>query len=163
MDDPYDPYTPLAALHTRLWRNCLDGVSDALAWERPDPRANDFGFIALHLVDARVYLANFLDFEVENPFGSRYEKVRTTDDLKAEDRPAMAELRAGWDAVSEALLERLPGLTAEDLAKPAEAPFPIQGTVGAGLTFLLHHEAYHLGQLGLLRKFLGLDSMRYDG
>jgi len=32
----------------------------------------------------------------------------------------------------------------------------------AGIAFLLEHEAYHIGQLGLLRKLYDLGPMKYD-
>jgi len=30
------------------------------------------------------------------------------------------------------------------------------------LAFLMHHEAYHIGQPGILRKYLGKEAMKYN-
>lgn len=50
-----------------------------------------------------------------------------------------------WDALSDA-----------DLAKPLGRTLLDGGdTIRAGLRFLLWHETYHLGQLGLLRRLVG--------
>jgi uncharacterized damage-inducible protein DinB len=35
------------------------------------------------------------------------------------------------------------------------------GSVAAGLAFLLTHEGYHIGQMALLRKYLGHPAMAY--
>jgi uncharacterized damage-inducible protein DinB len=50
-----------------------------------------------------------------------------------------------WDAVTEA-----------DLAKPFGRTLPDgSDTIGGALRFLAWHEAYHLGQLGFLRRLAG--------
>ena len=47
------------------------------------------------------------------------------------------------------------------LDAPSPADAPISDTFGGFPAFLLHHEAYHLGRMGILRKYLGKDAMRY--
>ena len=82
------------------------------------------------------------------------------DDL--ERVPTLGEIREEWLAVSPVLEARLAALTPEDLAGKTTQRFPIDDATLAGtLAFLLHHEAYHLGQLGLLRRAAGLPAMRY--
>ena len=40
------------ALHSKLFLNCLEGVSEEAAVVRPGDTANHMAFIAAHLVDA---------------------------------------------------------------------------------------------------------------
>ncbi|MBI1374898.1 MAG: DUF664 domain-containing protein [Phycisphaera sp.] len=59
-------------------------------------------------------------------------------------------------ATSERLGEALPGLTDEQLAGPFPRTLPDgSNTLGGAVLFLLWHETYHIGQLGLIRKILG--------
>jgi uncharacterized damage-inducible protein DinB len=40
--------------------------------------------------------------------------------------------------------------------------FPIEDNTKFGaLTFMVQHETYHIGQLGILRRALGLPAMKY--
>ena len=55
-----------------------------------------------------------------------------------------------------ALAGRWAAVTAQDLAKPLGRTLPGGAdTLGGGLQFMAWHEAYHLGQLGLLRRLAG--------
>ena len=44
---------------------------------------------------------------------------------------------------------------------PVNVPFGDK-TMKGFLAFLMHHEAYHIGQMGILRKYLGNEAMKYD-
>jgi uncharacterized damage-inducible protein DinB len=54
-------------------------------------------------------------------------------------------------------------MTAADLDAPLTTQFPgaADQTVLSALTFLVQHDSYHVGQLALLRKYVGLPAMRY--
>ncbi|HEX9723580.1 MAG TPA: hypothetical protein VGC53_04790 [Vicinamibacteria bacterium] len=43
-------------------------------------------------------------------------------------------------------------------------PFPIEDgkSLLGCITFLLEHEAFHIGQIALLRRYLGLGAMKYS-
>ena len=148
-------------LNTRLFHNCLEGVSDEAARRRPDGRANSVAFIALHLVDSRHFWAKLVGAEAENPFAALLEPARGIDDLA--ELPPLAEVRPAWDHVSAALDARLPALTdAELAAEPAQRFYPDDPSLLGALAFLVQHDAYHVGQMALLRKQLGLPAMRWS-
>ena len=151
-----------AELHTRLWTNCMADVDQAAAWTSLSPQGNTFGFIALHLVDARYYLARYLGASCDSPFTERYKDARASSDIAEGDRPELEELRASWGEASGILVRRMTELEIEDLERESATRFPLSGTVVDGLAFLLHHEAYHIGQMGLARRILGLSAMAYD-
>ena len=79
------------ALQSKLFLNCLDGVTDDAAAVRAGGTTNNMAFLAAHLVDSRHWLAR------------------------------------------------------------------VVGTIA----FLVHHEAYHIGQLALLRRYTGSPAMSY--
>ena len=62
------------------------------------------------------------------------------------DRVPLSQLRETWDALSSEL---------------AEALTRVDAATSAVVALLLQHEAYHLGQIGLLRRGLGLPATRY--
>ena len=147
-------------LDTRLFLNCLDGVSEAQGAQRPSDDTNSLAFVAAHVTDSRFFLARVLGATVENPLEAQLAGARSIADLAS--CPSLAESRAAWQAVSGPLMERLDALDAAALDRPAAQRFPVDDrTVLGTLAFLAQHEAYHIGQLALLRKFAGLPAMTY--
>lgn len=154
------PMLTQAALHTRLCLNCLDGMDDASARWRAEGRTNSALFIAAHLVDSRAWTARMLGLEIPEPFGGALRYGTSLDDLA--ELPGLEEVVDEWTAVSALLEGRIAALTSEEWAAPATQRFPVEdASVGGALAFLLHHEAYHIGQLGLLRRAVGLPAMAY--
>ncbi|MDX1546768.1 MAG: DinB family protein [Rhodothermales bacterium] len=161
--DPRPPLAAAAELNARLWINCLQGVPAEVAWQRPNTYTNSLGFVALHLLDARYFLAGYLGLSVENPFQASLADVQRIEDLPETAKVPLEALRAPWRALSEQLAEHVPDVEVAVLAAPSSVRFPTEdGSVLGGALFLLHHEAYHIGQMALLRKFWGLPAMRYD-
>jgi uncharacterized damage-inducible protein DinB len=133
MDSRVVALADILRLNTKLFRNCLDGLTDEQGGTRPSATTNSAAFIAAHVADARFYL------------------------LKA-----IGEERIAWTEVSHAIRDRLEVLTAADLDASFGSRFPGQHTVLGVLTFLVQHDSYHVGQLALLRKYAGLPAMRYS-
>lgn len=163
MDPRVIPLHATFQLNTRLLLNCLEEVTDEMARTRPGPEANSMAFIALHMHDARHYLARYLDVEEPDPFGQITEGSQGIDDIDI--YPSLGEMRTAWMEISLALEQRFIHLTADriDRPSPADAPdFPVQDTsVLGGVAFLLLHEGFHIGQLALLRKLHGLPAMSW--
>ena len=160
MDQRVTPLHATLRLNTRLLLNCLDGLDESVGHSRPNEHTNSIGFIAAHLVDARHLLARMIGLEAAPPYGGALENARTIDDVRLV--PALAETRAVWQAISERVEEQLTRLTAETLDAPAPQRYPIDDrSVLGAIAFLVQHDAYHIGQLALLRKFYGAPAMRY--
>lgn len=161
MDSRLFPMHAMLRLHTRLFLNCLDEVSDETARLRPNEDTSSMAYIALHMHDARHYLARFVGVEEPNPFEQITASAQSIDEI--EIYPSLAELRTAWLEITAAVDGGLQGLDAESLSQPPpvmEHPFPFEdesllGSIG----FLLHHEAYHIGQLALLRRIHRLPAM----
>lgn len=148
-------------LNTRLFLNAVENVDDKIATSRPNENTNHMAFVACHLVDARHYLGNTVGHESNSPFKA-LEGARGIDDI--EEFPSVDEIRSAWKAISEKVSPHLTTLGDADLEKESERPFPIEAgnTILGAITFLLEHDSFHIGQLGLLRRFFGLDALKYS-
>ncbi len=154
------PLCEIATLNSRLFLNALEEVTDEQARQRPAGVANSMVFVALHLLDARCYLARMLGAEASHPYEKELEAVQSIDEMQ--EFPALEDVRAAWREASSSLDRALRELTAERLIEKAPAEFPVEdrSTLG-GVAFLLQHESFHIGQLALLRRQVGLGSMGY--
>jgi hypothetical protein len=117
-------------------------------------------FLAAHLTDSRHFLAARLDRPLDNPLTPYLERARGIDDIAA--WPPLADVRAGWQAVSAHLLAALAAIPAGDLAISNAHRFPFTDTSRLGMiAFLAQHDSYHIGQLAFLRRQLGKPAMAY--
>jgi uncharacterized damage-inducible protein DinB len=160
MDPRTAPLAEILRLNTKLFRNCLDGLSEEQANLRPSGSTNSAAFVAAHLADARFYLLRILGAEQPNPLAPYLKDARSLDDLAR--CPSLAETQSAWTTAAHALRDRLEAMTAAEVDAPLKTQFPVPGqTVLAVLTFLVQHDSYHIGQLSLLRKYAGLPAMQY--
>jgi hypothetical protein len=157
------PSTLLASilrLNTRLFLNCVQDVTDAHGLQRPNGATNSLAFIACHLLDARHYMARYLGLDERNPVEA---VLRGVDGIDEVELPPLVVIVDGWRTLAPTLEACVAGLTESELRAPSTQRFPIdQPTVLGGLGFLLQHDSYHIGQLALLRKYLGYPAMKYS-
>lgn len=154
------PMAAVFALNTRLFENCLEGITEAEAQQRPNPRTNSIAFIAAHLVDTRAWMIRYLGGEEASPFGGGLEYGTSIETV--ERVPTLEEILDAWDRVSDRLETRLATCTAEQLGALSPTQFPgVPPLVLDGIGFLLQHESHHLGQVALLRKYFGHPAMSY--
>ena len=148
----------LLRLNRRLFRACLQNIADEDAVARPQG-LNSMTFIFLHVVDARYNLAGLLGPALDSPLAD-FADVTSIDE--AGELPRLAELIEAWEAVSRVVTDRVAGLSKEAAALPSPDDFPIDDpTILGAVAFLVQHESYHLGQLGLLRRQLGYPGMEW--
>ena len=160
MDSRLAPLAAKLRLNTRLLLNCLDGVDDAAGDVRPNERTNSMAFLAAHLVDARHVLARIIGLDAPPPYGGILEHARTIDDVPSV--PPLSETRAIWRDISTRVAERLSMLETAGLDAPAPQRYPIDDrSVLGAIAFLVQHDAYHIGQMALIRKYQGMPAMRY--
>jgi uncharacterized damage-inducible protein DinB len=161
MQEAIVPLFEVLKLNTRLFLNCLDGVDDEMARQRPSADTNSIGFLACHVLHARYYLAGFLGLEAVNPFQELFDSAHDVNDLEV---PPLDGLRSAWVELSAQLVDRLPVLSEAELGRDSGQEFPVEdGTVRGAIAFLVQHESFHIGQLALLRKYFGLEGMAYAG
>lgn len=150
-------FAAVAALHRRLYANVLDGLSDEQLEERTGD-ANALRWIAAHLAQSRAGLAAMLGEPIEHPLEAYAEAVPAD-----AEPPSLETIRDVFARASAALNRALRDVTDASLAGDAPFAIPLRdGSMAGMIDFLQSHEAYHLGQLGLYRRILGLPAMRYD-
>ena len=160
MDPRVEPLAAILRLNTRLFLNCLDGVTDDTGRARHASGVNSATFIAAHVTDSRFFALRTLGGALENPLSPFLDKAKSIDEIS--DWPALDVVRTAWKDVSTALDAQLAAATAEDLSAAVDVRFPgVERTRLGALTFLVQHDSYHLGQLALLRKPAGLPAMSY--
>ncbi len=148
-------------LNTRLFKNVLDGINDHKALKLVCGQTNHIAFLALHLVDARFVLARLLGDESENPYALKYGDITHADEI--DSYPSLKELLRNWKMISGQIQRSFIELPPRALRQPCPYDFPVEDpSLLGGLYFMLHHESYHLGQMGLIRREHGLSAMRYE-
>lgn len=146
----------ITEMNTVWFRNSLDGVDEEQAWRRVAAGANSFGYVALHVADARYFFAKMLGLEVPNPLLPFTKGIRNIDEMK--EHPALEQILAAWNGLADELHDFVAMV---DVARELEHRFPSgDKTAGGLILFSVHHDAYHIGQLSLLRKALGLKATR---
>lgn len=147
-------------LHTRLFNNVLDGINDAEAGTRAGETVNHLTWLAGHLTSTRFGIGKVAGLEEPDPWADLFSHGHSIRDDA--DYPSIEAIKAKWNAISGPISAGLAQLPDVVLGSPAPAKLPINDeSLGGMLTFLMHHEAYHIGQMGLLRKYLGKEAMSY--
>ena len=160
MDPRLAPLADTLRLNTRLFRNCLDGMTEEQARVRPSTTTNSAAFVAAHLAQSRYYLLKLIGVERECSL-DQYLGWKSIEEIQ--QWPSLAEIQASWTEGSQALRDRLDALTAAELDAPHGTKFPIKELTVLGLIgFMVQHDSYHVGQLSLLRKYAGLPAMSYS-
>jgi len=150
-------------LHTRLFNNALAGISDSEANSRSNEHVNHMKWVAGHLLNGRLENMNQLTGgEPDRSYTESFGRNSVLDPTGAK-YPSLDEIRDKWNEVSPAISERINHLPEELLDSKAPAQSPIPDETFRGLVaFIVSHEAYHVGQLSILRKIAGKDAMSYN-
>jgi len=137
-----------------------EGVGHQESLKSPAPAGNCMNWVLGHLLVSRNGILKLLG---QAPVGdpSRLERYRRGSQPVTDGSHALSwdELKAAFEASQERLREGLKGVTVDHLASPLPEdanPFQVAST-GQMLYVFNFHETYHIGQLGLLRRTVGLD------
>ena len=161
MDPRVAPLAGTLRLNRRLFRNCLDGITEEQARARPSDVTNSAAFVAAHMAESRFYTLKVLGAERPNPLARYLGEWRGIDEIQ--EWPSLAEIESAWAEASVALDARLEAVAPGELDAPSGTRMPIEDTSVLGLLgFMVQHDSYHLGQLSLLRKHAGLPAMAYS-
>jgi uncharacterized damage-inducible protein DinB len=156
------PLREILQLNTALFDHCLEGVDDALARKKVDAKTNSMLFIAVHLLDARFYMAESLGLAVNDPLKDRFQEFQNEADL-LRTPPHLVQILEAWKVIAPHLERRFGELTERELKLELPGKFPVDDpTLLGGMAFLAQHESYHIGQLAILRRLHGLEAMRYQ-
>ena len=159
--------TPTAALktqfdlHTRLFNNVTEGITDEESNTRTHGLINHIKWIAGHMLHSRLNtITKVTGGQPDDTYGAQFGRGMTIDHNAP--YPSMEEITSKWNAVSPAISERINNIPEEVLASKSPVQAPVADDTIRGLfSFLLSHEAYHVGQLGILRKMVGKEAMSF--
>jgi hypothetical protein len=142
--------THLFSFNQRALKLNLDGVSHEESVRLPASGGNSINWVVGHIVANRqavLELASQPRFWTEDqarPY------VRGSQPLSPSDARPLAEILGDLDRSQDVLAQGFERLSPEALA--AERG---KSTVEAQILFLHFHEAYHIGQTGILRRLIG--------
>ncbi|MCC6795788.1 MAG: DinB family protein [Candidatus Hydrogenedentes bacterium] len=133
----------------------LAGLSDAESLTPPQPGGNSLNWVVGHIVRARNQALTLLG---ETPLFNDHDfQVYGAQSFSPTGAISLSELQVRFLSLGSALSGALKLSTPATLE--AVAPFSPTGnpneTVGSLLASIAFHEAYHLGQTGILRRMLG--------
>jgi hypothetical protein len=153
-------FTNIFDLQTRLFNNVIDGVDDSHAATRANEKVNHAKWLAGHLVSTRHMLAGVLSANAAEKYADLYAQGKGLQ--PGADYPPLADIRNEWQKITDIVRPLIADLKKETLDSATPFPVPVaEQNVNGFICFILHHEAYHLGQLGLLRKYHGYEPMIY--
>jgi hypothetical protein len=145
--------------YTALNRN-LDGVSNEESLITPQPCGNCLNWVLGHVVTARNMVLLLTGGEVLFT-GEQSEVYRRGSSPDANAKYLdWGTLRGFLNDSQQQLVPTLAAMSDEALARDVPEKYrrpPLMGSVGGALVRLQYHEAYHSGQIGLLRRLAGKD------
>ncbi len=150
----------------RWFKNSLVNLSDEETNQRVDQKMNHIKYLAGHLFHTNYAFAQLAGIKVETKWDDLFAGLGKTKALDNYPYPDIKEIKAEWDKVFPQVREGLKNLSEEVLNR--EVPSPIaqseifDNTIRDLWTMLNFHQAYHIGQIGILRKGLGKDTMKYS-
>ena len=152
-----DNITSQFDLHTRLFNNVLQGIGEEESYNRFN-NSNNIKWLAGHLVSTRLLFANLSGLSDDDRF-----KMFGKGFDRSLDYPSLEQIKSKWNEIAPSISNGLKNLSPDDLKGKGLFETPIgDDNMKNFIDFVLHHEAYHIGQIGFIRKQLGKESMKYD-
>lgn len=147
--------------HTKLFKNVIVGISDKDSQNRLNTKANHVAWIAGSLVHGRFELGKLVGLDLEQTSNDLFKDNKGIQDNIT--YPSLDEYRKDWEKISPVLKSALLKISDEQLNGPDPFNMP-----GGPYTFLdtiiacTDRESYCIGQVGLYRRLLGYDAMKYE-
>ena len=136
----------------------LRGIGAEEAHEVPEGRGSSANWITGHVVAMRGPVHRLLGIAVVEGTDGLEAYARGTavpDEASATEQRLLLRM---WKESQAAIEIALAAASDDDLSRSLDAPDPLLGeTVGSALAFFAFHEAYHVGQIGMTRRRLGMD------
>jgi hypothetical protein len=156
-------------LHNVLYNNVIADITDEESDKCVADPMNSVKWLAGHLAWAQLNLGNIggvpVDFLWRDHFHTK--QGATPADLSAppSELPALQEIKDKWNEMAPVIrkgLENLPDAALDTVINIPHPIFPFDNTLAGLWAFINHHQAYTIGQIGILRRGLGKDAMKYS-
>jgi len=142
-----------------VFQQNVAGVDHAGSLRVPQPAGNSMNWVGGHLVGARCGLLALFGAEPVWDEKKRARYARGAPPITPEDAQPWDEIQAALATSQERLRAAFASVTAEQLLAPLpedENPFRVDNLAEYIGTYAFH-EAYHVGQLGVIRRTYGMD------
>jgi uncharacterized damage-inducible protein DinB len=156
-------------LHNVLFNNVIADISDDEANKSVADPMNSVKWLAGHLVWAQLNLANIGGTQVVIPWAYHFlsKEGATEADRNAPETemPTLETIKNKWNELSPIIRSGLENLPEEALSSVIQIPHPIMpfdNTLAGLWAFINHHQAYTIGQIGILRRGCGKAAMKYS-
>jgi uncharacterized damage-inducible protein DinB len=154
------PIISIYKTNSKLFENAFANVDETNSLKRPNKKTNSMMFIALHVLDARCFLLTQIDKPIKNPFGKYVDWAKSIDEIKV--YPKLKQVLSEWKKLDPVFVNELTRLDAKKLNSKQHFEFPGGKKIINMITFLAEHEAYHVGQISFIRKYLGYSATSYE-
>lgn len=145
-------------MHTRWFNSVLSNISEQES-ETRKPELNHLKWIAGHLTNSRlISLSRIAGLQPDESYKAQFARGAVLD--ASNNYPSLQQIMSKWNDASVAISEKIAHIPAEVLESKNTAQLPIaDDTISGVLTFMMSHEAYHIGQMSVIRKMLGKEAM----
>ena len=146
--------------HTKLFINVIDSIADKDTQNRLNTKANHIAWIAGSIVHGRFDLGKYLGLDLKQTSDELFKDYKGIQENVT--YPSLDEYRNDWNKISDVLKDALANVSEEKLNSPDPMEMP-----GGPYTFLdslvacTDRESYCIGQIGLWRRLLGYEAMKY--
>jgi len=152
-------------LHQRLYHNVLAGFTDSETNQRPfgNRNVNHVKYLAGHLVNSQYGLAMLAGLKPEVKWNELFAVMGQSEAKDEINYPSIEEIKDEWDNLYEPTRKGLSDLSVIELSDSPPPPFEkVAESKGQLWTFINHHQAYHIGQISIIRKVFGKEPMSYE-
>ena len=158
MDSQIAPSVHQYGVSTSLFEMALEGLSKEELLKSVGDGSNPMIWMVGHLASTRSSLLNLLGREQEVSWAGRFGRGTTISD--AGEYPPLEQMLAVWKDTTTALMARFEEISDRELSAESPRNFPVPDkTIRGAISFMAYHEAYHVGQMAYLRKWLGRGSL----
>src|SRR3990172_3637283 len=144
--------------HTSLFPNVIDGITEKDSHNRLNTKANHVAWLTGALAQQRVEIANLLGSDIKQSADELFKAYKGIQDNVT--YPVLASFNDDWKKVTPVLKELLEKVSDQKL----DSIFEMEGMKSTHFEMIgwsVHREAYLIGQIGLWRRLLGYEAMKY--
>ncbi|MDQ0594881.1 hypothetical protein QFZ37_003250 [Chryseobacterium ginsenosidimutans] len=149
--------------HSQNFLMVLDGISEEDAVKRIENRTNHIVWMVGNFLDMRYALGFVLGLKEEFEFKDFFFQGKALDESL--NYPALQQLKESFHKISPLVYNRLLEVSDEELDKAFPMGMNIDFFPETVLNFVgmcIGREDYLSGQIGLMRRILGYEGMKYD-
>ena len=140
--------------NTDIVSRAINDVAPEDWFRKPGDDSNHLMWVMGHLVVHRGMTLKLLGGQWETSWAPLF--ARGAQRVADEEYPSSDEMKTAWQQVSADLLTAVRNAPADLLSNAAAQGSPsFDGKVSGNVAVLAFHDAYHSGQIGYLRKWLG--------